>query len=89
MNVTQVGDSAVIAVVNDDGLWFYWQAIGTAAWHAEQVAGPGVVIGGSSVAQVGGSAVIAVTQQDNNLWFYWQAIGAAPWNPELVGPGGA
>jgi hypothetical protein len=43
----------------------------------------------SSVAQVGGSAVIAVTQQDNNLWFYWQAIGAAPWNPELVGPGGA
>ena len=40
MNVTQVGDSAVIAVVNDDGLWFYWQAIGTAPWHPELV-GPG------------------------------------------------
>ncbi len=40
MNVTQVGDSAVIAVVNDDGLRFYWQAIGTAAWNPELV-GPG------------------------------------------------
>jgi hypothetical protein len=40
MNVTQVGDSAVIAVVNDDGLWFYWQAIGTAPWNPE-LGGPG------------------------------------------------
>jgi hypothetical protein len=40
MNVTQVGDSAAIAVVNDDGLWFYWQAIGTASWNPELV-GPG------------------------------------------------
>ena len=42
-----------------------------------------------SVAQVGESAVIAVTAADRSLWFYWQAIGTARWNPELVGPGGA
>ncbi len=39
MNVTQGGDSAVIAAVNDDGLWFHGQAVGTA--RNPELVGPG------------------------------------------------
>lgn len=45
MSVAQVGDSAVIAAVGlDKSLWFYWQTIGTAIWHPEQVAPAGTVL---------------------------------------------
>jgi hypothetical protein len=44
MNVAQVGDSSAIAAVDTDSLWFYWQTIGTAPWHPEQVTGP-IVLG--------------------------------------------
>jgi hypothetical protein len=45
MSVAQVGDSSVIAAVGrDDSLWFYWQTIGTAEWHPEEVAPAGTVL---------------------------------------------
>ena len=41
-----------------------------------------------SVAQVGGSSVIAAVAVNGSLQFYWQTIGTSPWNPEQVaGPG--
>ena len=52
-SVAQVGDSSVIAANGLDGsLTFYWQTVGTAPWHAEQVAGPNTTES-VSVAQVG------------------------------------
>jgi hypothetical protein len=45
----------VIAAVgqDDNSLMFYWQTIGTAPWHPEQVAGPGTTFSDPSIAQVG------------------------------------
>ena len=58
------------------GLWFYWQAIGTAQWNPEQLTAT-YPIASASVAQVGDSAVIAALSTVNTLWFYWQMIGTA------------
>ena len=93
MIVAQVGDSAVIVAVGQDGsLWFFWQPIDTKTWHPEPVASttlPTVLpvtfsLGSPSVAQVGDSAVIAAVSQDSSLWFFWQAIGTGTWHPEQV-----
>jgi hypothetical protein len=87
--VAHVGNSSVIAAVGVDGsLWFYWQTIGTAQWHAEQVSGPNSILQiyphVVSVAQVGNSSVSAAVRPDASLWFYWQTIGTAPWHAEQV-----
>src|SRR5277367_3690881 len=85
--------SSVIAAQGPPGgLMFYWQTIGTAPWHAEQVAqvaGPDTAVAmGPSIAQIGTSSVIAATAPDNSLMFYWQTIGTVPWHAEQVaGPG--
>ncbi len=53
-SIAQVGDSSLIAASGADGnLMFYWQTIGTAPWHPEQVAGPGTTFSGPCVARVG------------------------------------
>jgi hypothetical protein len=71
MNVAQVGNSAVIAAVGVDGsLRFYWQTIGTAPWHSEQVAvdtSGGEVFTHASVARVGDSSAIAAAGSDDSL----------------------
>ena len=62
---------------------FYWQTIGTAPWHAEQVAGPGTTsFTGPSIAQVGDSSVIAASGTDDSVMFYWQTIGTAACAPK-------
>ena len=104
-SVAQVGNSSVIAAQGPgESLHFYWQAIRSGNWNPpEEVplsGAPGRILPpkgntislefpNPSVAQVGNSAVIAVTQSDNSLWFYWQAIGSGNWNPgEQVASGG-
>jgi len=86
----QAGSSAIVASSFDTNLevvnlMLYWQAIGTAEWHAETVARSNTVPAGRpSVAQVGNSAVIAALFSDVGLMFYWQTIGTAEWHPEMV-----
>jgi hypothetical protein len=74
MNVTQVGESSVIAAIgNGSGLQYYWQPIDATGWNPEQVSASNLV--SASVAQVGNSSVIAAAGFDGSLWFYWQTIG--------------
>jgi len=88
-HVAQVGNSSVIAAEGPgDSVYFYWQTIGTAPWHPEEVAAGETTYGEPSVAQVGNSSVIAAEGPGDSLYFYWQTIGTAPWHPEEVaGPG--
>lgn len=44
----------------DGSLHFYWQAIGTAAWNPQEVAGPGTTLS-ASVASQSLAHAIAVT----------------------------
>jgi hypothetical protein len=88
-SVAQVGDSAVIALVDNFGtLWSYQKKINTEIWSPpQQVVSSGstaFALQSPSVAQVGDSAVIAAVDTSGGLRFYWQTIGTTPWNPELV-----
>ena len=86
-SVAQVGDSAVIALVDNSGtLWSYQRKIGAKDWSQQPVAGPGpgkpeFALQSPSVAQVGDSAVIAAVDTSGGLWFYWQTIDTTLWSP--------
>ena len=75
----------IATVGNENSVMFYWQTIGTAPWHAEQVAGPNTTSAAPSIAQVGNSSAIAThNPADGSLMFYWQTIGTALWHAEQV-----
>ena len=87
-SVAQVGDSVVIALVDNSGtLWSYQRNSSGGNWHPQQVARPGepeFTLQSPSVAQVGDSAVIAAVDTSGGLWFYWHTIGTigtTPWSP--------
>ena len=85
VSVVQVGGSSVIAAEGPNhSLDFYYQAVGTAGWHEEVVAGANTTYSAPSVAKVGNSSVIAAQGPDHSLDFYWQAIGTQPWHVQLV-----
>jgi hypothetical protein len=92
MNVTQIGNSAVISAVGQDGrLQYYWQTIGSGGWNPEQLPAGGnlpSVFNSTSVAQVGNKSVIAAVGKDGSLWSFEQTIGApaTDWVPERVAP---
>jgi hypothetical protein len=85
--ITDSGAATEIAAVAPDGsLWFYWAADGTSTWHAEQVAGPGIVSvhGAPAITDSGGATEIAAATPDGGLDFWWAADGTSTWHYELV-----
>jgi len=55
-------------------LLFFWGADGTATWHPEQIAGPGMQ-GGPAMAAGNGTEEIALTATDGSLRYYWSYDG--------------
>jgi hypothetical protein len=83
-SITQVGNATVIAATGPGGtLWMFWQQIGTAKWHAEQVGNGNLIYTKPSVAQVGQQTVIAVGV-DSALDTFTQTIGLTTWTPYQV-----
>jgi hypothetical protein len=71
-----------------NSLWFWWNADGSSAWNAAEVAGNGSAYSDPAMTTNSSGTEIAAEGPGNSLWFWWNTNGSPAWYGEQVaGPG--